>query len=393
MTDTHSTPKKRGRPFLTKQYDNPLDSPEAHSSLAVAKTRKPNFIIPMMKVSMTSPTKRRKSNHVTSHIENVNSAMNSPMVTGKGWYRGVLLEKTISTSPSKKKRVKSANQDYDLSTENTTARKESVDENAKNSSSEKEESSKIQVKELSKTIIKDTQNDKTDVPEINKNEKPSKSPSHGFNLSLNLDSNGKASIGNFIFKSLSNPKEEPASPPSSASNANYDNHPVLKIPRTPRASMSHSILSGTTPIFTLDQLLSPRNNTNSNINTIRRKSLTQDNNSLNITVPTFNTPPSFLNLGSPNGFLFSPFNKRRNSNILMINDDVMINNNNGNKSIKIDPQTPWGNDETLVRSSVPWSPYVQSLMEHRQSPTKNSFVNDNDNDDARLALKHLINDK
>ena len=47
--------KKRGRPPITKDYPDPLQSPMAHSSMQVQKQGPRSFAKPLMKVGQCSP--------------------------------------------------------------------------------------------------------------------------------------------------------------------------------------------------------------------------------------------------------------------------------------------------------------------------------------------------
>ncbi|KAL3233561.1 hypothetical protein RNJ44_03601 [Nakaseomyces bracarensis] len=91
------TKRRRGRPQLTKDYADPLQSPMAHSSMQVQRQGKKSFAKPMMKVVATpSPKKRRMSN----------VDVQSPSVTKKGRHRGTILsspmkrgEESMSSTP------------------------------------------------------------------------------------------------------------------------------------------------------------------------------------------------------------------------------------------------------------------------------------------------------
>ncbi|EDO15634.1 hypothetical protein Kpol_489p15 [Vanderwaltozyma polyspora DSM 70294] len=96
--------RKRGRPPITKEYPNPLQSPMAHSSMQVQKQglTGQNFSKPLMKVGqMTpSPKKRRSGSTTGSSVNHIASGGCSR----KGRYRGVILstppKKSISTPSS-----------------------------------------------------------------------------------------------------------------------------------------------------------------------------------------------------------------------------------------------------------------------------------------------------
>lgn len=93
--------RKRGRPPITKEYSNPLESPMAQSSMKVQKLGAQSFSRPMMKVGHTtpSPRNRRTSNsHNSGHCAQQDGCNSAPgSTTKKGRYRGVLL-----TTPTKK---------------------------------------------------------------------------------------------------------------------------------------------------------------------------------------------------------------------------------------------------------------------------------------------------
>ncbi|EJS41685.1 YOR066W [Saccharomyces arboricola H-6] len=82
--------KKRGRPPITKDYPNPLQSPMAHSSMQVQKQGPRSFAKPLMKVGQCSPSPNKRRLSVDHHH-------NLAATTRKGRYRGVLL-----STPTKK---------------------------------------------------------------------------------------------------------------------------------------------------------------------------------------------------------------------------------------------------------------------------------------------------
>ncbi|QLQ81999.1 hypothetical protein HG537_0G02530 [Torulaspora globosa] len=88
--------RKRGRPPITKEYSNPMESPMAHSSIKVQKLGAQSFSRPLMKVGQTtpSPRKRRRS---SSYGVNDSNGCASGSAAKRGRYRGVLL-----TTPTKK---------------------------------------------------------------------------------------------------------------------------------------------------------------------------------------------------------------------------------------------------------------------------------------------------
>lgn len=85
--------KKRGRPPITKDYPDPLQSPMAHSSLQVQKQGPRSFAKPLMKVGQCSPSPNKRRLSVENHP-------NLVATTKKGRYRGVLL-----STPTKKSGV------------------------------------------------------------------------------------------------------------------------------------------------------------------------------------------------------------------------------------------------------------------------------------------------
>ncbi|QHS76177.1 Msa1p [Saccharomyces paradoxus] len=82
--------KKRGRPPITKDYPNPLQSPMAHSSMQVQKQGPHSFAKPLMKVGQSSPSPNKRRLSIDHHH-------NLAATTRKGRYRGVLL-----STPTKK---------------------------------------------------------------------------------------------------------------------------------------------------------------------------------------------------------------------------------------------------------------------------------------------------
>lgn len=99
--------RKRGRPPITKDYKNPLESPMAHSSLKVQKLGAQSFSRPMMKVGQFTPSPRNRrtssSSSCSNSAGNLGSGSNpddlssSAPCSTKGRFRGVLL-----TTPTKR---------------------------------------------------------------------------------------------------------------------------------------------------------------------------------------------------------------------------------------------------------------------------------------------------
>lgn len=575
---SQSTPRKRGRPPLTKNYENPLESPMAHSSIAVQKLGGPNFIKPMMKVDMVTPKKRKQQSGSpppsassfteTTHTHHENDH-NSSLLTHSGRYRGIILNTPLKNSSATSTTNNSNNANTSLtpdsSSQMSTPHLSHITNSTHNHNSGTEPRSNTNSQQSSifssakKPSHSPVKNDYMDSYLQTSTQFTPSTSKNKFSLSLNINSNGKASIGPVLFKDdnnnvptqqgHSNPtkpnnhvldllkqmkynklkentknksNEETAiePPPTSASSSNNDNH-VFKVPKTPKSSNNnnnnnnyspgnnHTLRTGFTPLFTLDKLLSPsrdisaanatnaskieqtyntlpqlslpsgvteKNNKNMLLNNkLAFKTAKNDNgdpilmnddssslhiNSMNssftspkVMIPTFNTPPSFMNLGSPNGLFFSPFNKRRNPSILMLEtsnglmDNILKGNDNNNNNIEHEhnhennsdrenerkmmepPKTPKFNDEMLMRNNVPWSPYIQNLLDNNNNNNKinsqtNKYIHDifspsqrqqntnddldpltniahksenndlsnNNSDDARLALRNLINE-
>lgn len=89
--------RKRGRPQITKEYSNPLESPMAHSSMKVQKLGPSKFSRPMMKVGQVTPSPRIRRTSSSSGTGNGEPLLSGPGSTAKGRYRGVLL-----TTPTKR---------------------------------------------------------------------------------------------------------------------------------------------------------------------------------------------------------------------------------------------------------------------------------------------------
>ncbi|AQZ17022.1 MSA2 (YKR077W) and MSA1 (YOR066W) [Zygosaccharomyces parabailii] len=79
--------RRRGRPPITKDYANPMESPMAHSSLKMQKQGAQGFSRPMMKVGSVTPSPRNRS----SSNSGTESCSNPGSTTKKGRYRGVIL--------------------------------------------------------------------------------------------------------------------------------------------------------------------------------------------------------------------------------------------------------------------------------------------------------------
>lgn len=100
--------KKRGRPPITKDYPNPLQSPMAHSSMQVQKQGPHSFAKPLMKVGQSSPSPNKRRLSIDHHH-------NLAATTRKGRYRGVLLStptKKSSTNGSTPVSTPSSNDSY-----------------------------------------------------------------------------------------------------------------------------------------------------------------------------------------------------------------------------------------------------------------------------------------
>ncbi|KAF4005723.1 G1-specific transcription factors activator MSA1 domain protein [Saccharomyces cerevisiae] len=100
--------KKRGRPPITKDYPNPLQSPMAHSSMQVQKQGPHSFAKPLMKVGQSSPSPNKRRLSIDHHH-------NLAATTRKGRYRGVLLStptKKSSTNGSTPISTPSSNDSY-----------------------------------------------------------------------------------------------------------------------------------------------------------------------------------------------------------------------------------------------------------------------------------------
>ncbi|CAI4064695.1 hypothetical protein SUVZ_08G1070 [Saccharomyces uvarum] len=82
--------KKRGRPPITKDYPDPLQSPMAHSSMQVQKQGPRSFAKPLMKVGQCSPSPNKRRLSIEHHPS-------LAATTKKGRYRGILL-----STPTKK---------------------------------------------------------------------------------------------------------------------------------------------------------------------------------------------------------------------------------------------------------------------------------------------------
>ena len=536
----HSTPRKRGRPPITKNYENPMESPMAHSSIAVQKLGKPNFIKPMMKVDMITPKKRKQSasspTSFSSSLNSIDSSSHthddhSPLLTHSGRYRGVILNTPMKNNNNHTNNISLT---PDSSSLMSTPRHPTIKNNHNHntepiSNINSQESSIFSSAKISYPTNSPIKNHFMDSYLQPSTQITPSTSAKRFSLSLNINSSGKASIGPELFnksqannneiisksndhvtkllkqmnynKLKSNDERQDLKIESSLTTTQEDDH-ILKIPKTPKFnsnnSNAHTLKTGFTPIFTLDQLLSPsreipttnspdqrhqipphlslpsdaiKTNNKNNFLTSKLAFKTANDGgdpilinddtlavhtntnstftSPKVILPTFNTPPSFMNLGSPNGLLFSPFNRKRNSSILMPetsnnlmenvlkttttttnsnNNNNNINNNINNNSKNKDkdgkkrmdpPKTPKFNDEMLVRNNIFWSPYIQTLMENNKlnsnsnkyihdifSPPQQHVTNDdllphidpksdsntNNGDDARLALKNLIND-
>lgn len=104
-----TTPKKRGRPAILKQYSDPMKSPMAQTSLQMQKSQQ-SFNKPLMRIGH-SPTKfktpQRKRRGSGTDISPPHSATGS---TKKGRYRGVVMN-SPSSAGSKSIRPKSKRDD------------------------------------------------------------------------------------------------------------------------------------------------------------------------------------------------------------------------------------------------------------------------------------------
>ncbi|CAB4256270.1 similar to Saccharomyces cerevisiae YOR066W MSA1 Activator of G1-specific transcription factors, MBF and SBF [Maudiozyma barnettii] len=178
--------RKRGRPPITKNYANPLESPLAQSSMKVQRQGTHVFSKPMMKVGQLTPNskKRRNSNAGRLHSES-NSHSNSPLkggLAGSSPSKNNMVKKMGTTKNGRYRGIILATPDK---TELQSTNSPSRDKNTLNDMSKP----KLLPNCAPLTPI-------TDKPEI-MNVMSEKKNEHciNFSLSLNINSNGKATIG------------------------------------------------------------------------------------------------------------------------------------------------------------------------------------------------------
>lgn len=566
MADKYSpvqqhTPRKRGRPPIIKHYDNPLESPMAHSSIQVQKQGTQSFTKPLMRVGQITPKvkKRRHSNvgAVMSNSSMVNldgSAGSSPSVfqnisgsnLKRGKYRGVIL-----SSPISKRNLSNSNNSTPLLTPLS---------NDSMFMSPTKSNSKSTPLNLSAASFFD--HHVTDID--NHSEDAGNHHLFGnFSLSLNINKDGRASIGGFGPNNIFSHNDEGQSNiekghvlgllkqmKNSAGSTNSkrvklspknDEHRVVHIedehqhslaPRTPpRHSANLQVMTGSTPSTNLDQVIlnassdtSPSRNNDPSVlssskltlspitnllaspklfsmSPARRQGVSKFSNAMKnghkqnpvqqkqyvfklssgdpilmtddmgdhiqenvqnhlVSSPGkgsyFNTPPSFVNFGSPNGLLFSPYYNIRTTNGLLhdINNDNVdghltrvenkssnsahfnisppsvnitsskgetteFNKNKSNIRGMVEPRTPKSSKQGNIRTNLAafqFSPLTESLLQgnlnskgslpmlspdshndmgNTKHSRRASYVNSIrkvNNDDARAALKKLIDD-
>ncbi|SMN17891.1 similar to Saccharomyces cerevisiae YOR066W MSA1 Activator of G1-specific transcription factors, MBF and SBF [Maudiozyma saulgeensis] len=178
--------RKRGRPPITKNYANPLESPLAQSSMKVQKQGTHVFSKPMMKVGQLTPSskKRRNSNAGRLHSESTQHS-NSPLKEG-----------LAGTSPRKDNMVKkmgtTKNGRYRgiiLTTPNKTS-----SHSANSPPRDKNKLSEMNKPKLAPNGAPLTPiTDKSETMNVMSEKKNEHSVN--FSLSLNINSNGKATIG------------------------------------------------------------------------------------------------------------------------------------------------------------------------------------------------------
>lgn len=187
----NQAPRKRGRPPITKDYANPLESPMAHSSLRVQRQGTQNFSKPLMKVGQVTPTSKKRRQSNSGYLSN-DGNHDSPMKEGlagsspssnsmvsylgttkKGRYRGIIL-----STPVKNSNFKSSNENARYLSTPTSKEHPSKSHILKSSPLE----APLTPFTCSNDIV-NGQSEKKQIIDFN------------FSLSLNINSNGKATIG------------------------------------------------------------------------------------------------------------------------------------------------------------------------------------------------------
>ncbi|KAG0671872.1 hypothetical protein C6P45_004747 [Maudiozyma exigua] len=241
------TPRKRGRPPMTKTYDNLLENPLAQSSLKVKQQASQLFSKPTMKVGHLTPKakKRRTSNagslftsdsshKITSstkdgNLTNVTSSSKAIAVgtTKKGRYRGVILSTPVKSSSGSSG-----------SNHSTPGNKEKSSHSGKH---------KISGNNLPLTPVTD-KSQKISMLSEKKNQQ-----NMNFSLSLNINSNGKATIGSSPNGSI--PQQLPV---SNAPDTNFQKRDILFLLKKMKNHTSNKYKK---PSITKDIIKKSKNNT------------------------------------------------------------------------------------------------------------------------------------
>lgn len=245
-TSPEKTLKKRGRPPMTKTYDSLSENPLAQSSMKVKKQAAQLFSKPTMKVGHLTPkAKRRRSSNAgslsasDSTYKNTSSTKDGNLMsaaspskvitagtTKKGRYRGIILSTPIKSS--------SGSSGSNIS---TPVQKEKSSPSGRHRTS---------TNKLPLTPVTDKPQDVSMLSE-KKNQQ-----TVNFSLSLNINSNGKATIGSSPNSSI--PQQLPI---NNAPDTNFQKRDILFLLKKMKNHTSNKYKK---PSFTKEKFKKSKNN-------------------------------------------------------------------------------------------------------------------------------------
>lgn len=402
-------PKKRGRPPLTKDYPNPLESPMAYSSHKVQKQGTHFFTRPLMRINnTTSSTSTINSNSNSSSISNLNG-INTPSpirrrqsedhdsydisnsLTKKGRFRGVILS-TPQKKPSysfvnnNTSTVINNNNNSNNSSNKCTPLKDDVfspitkqifnssppihsplnnDNNKKDTSTTTKTTSNSTASSVIMSSISTPNSSISSFTPISENYSK---------LSMSINSNGRATISDLFKLSLN----------SSSSNTSIGK-------RNPSTNNSN--------IVEKDHIISLIKNLRSNNN------IKQNEHSININSTTINDINNNTNNDDDDNV--SPTSTPKSNNIKISNNNNKLNNNNNThddntNDLQKTPTTPKAmlslrtglSPHLNLESSIFNSPFTKDLLSLKNSSsssTSNSNSNNNNNISISPKRKLSIN--
>ncbi|CCK72810.1 Msa1p KNAG_0L01910 [Huiozyma naganishii CBS 8797] len=333
MANTATTPKKRGRPPIIKDYANPLESPMARNSLAVQRQGAKVFAKPTMKVAGVPRARKHSSEQVQEQL----GLEHPPVLSKKRRHTGVLLNTPVRQRAVSPPRSKGNHLVQDSPTKFTL--KLIVSETGQAvitpESTPRTRSSAQQPVYTPTTPISQSKTIKMGSPGHSLDRLLLRTPTFDEHTLPHLDPRGKPRI-----QTLAALKSSRGDPLLLNSDSYTDVHTTLP------------------PTYVL--MRSPNRSTTAAATAALHSSIC-------------NTPPSFVNLGTAGGeFLFSPCTQGRttsgNQFPPLASSETFIQRYKARRTSghTVGPQTPQMRDEYLLQgtmSSISLTPYIQQAIE------------------------------